>query len=108
CTMNNCESKRLWSCKYCNKQFTAYEVKTLYDIAYNRSKSVYSENVLLVYFSENAKNYKSSTYGRNILWLSHLDNLRQHRYKQIPQTDRIFEKNRGRISSEKIENIDKE
>ncbi|KAJ8983224.1 hypothetical protein NQ317_005313 [Molorchus minor] len=24
-----------------------------------------------------------------------LDNLRQHRYKQIPQTDRIFEKNRA-------------
>ncbi|KAJ8972420.1 hypothetical protein NQ317_002270 [Molorchus minor] len=56
-------------CKYCNKQFTAYEVKSLYDIAYNRFKKwcaeknvqVYSENVLLAYFSENAKNYKSST-----------------------------------------------
>ncbi|KAJ8979619.1 hypothetical protein NQ317_005296, partial [Molorchus minor] len=43
--------------------------RSLYDIAYNRFKKwcaeknvqVYSENVLLAYFSENAKNYKSST-----------------------------------------------
>ncbi|KAJ8972083.1 hypothetical protein NQ317_019639, partial [Molorchus minor] len=57
-------------CKYCNKQFTAYEVKIFIRyIAYNRFKKwcaeknvqVYSENVLLAYFSENAKNYKSST-----------------------------------------------
>ncbi|KAJ8986013.1 hypothetical protein NQ317_013897 [Molorchus minor] len=59
-------------CKYCNKQFTAYEVKIFIrynDIAYNRFKKwcaeknvqVYSGNVLLAYFSENAKNYKSST-----------------------------------------------
>ncbi|KAJ8975782.1 hypothetical protein NQ317_015338 [Molorchus minor] len=44
-------------------------MKSLCDIAYNRFKKwcaeknvqVYSENVLLAYFSENAKNYKSST-----------------------------------------------
>ncbi|KAJ8968461.1 hypothetical protein NQ317_003606 [Molorchus minor] len=43
--------------------------RSLYDIAYNRFKEwcaeknvqVYSENVLLANFSENAKNYKSST-----------------------------------------------
>ncbi|KAJ8966301.1 hypothetical protein NQ317_006412 [Molorchus minor] len=58
-------------CKYCNKQFTAYEVKIFirYSLQSNRFKKwcaeknvqVYSENVLLAYFSENAKNYKSST-----------------------------------------------
>ncbi|KAJ8982935.1 hypothetical protein NQ317_005250 [Molorchus minor] len=56
-------------CKYCNKQFTAYEVKVF--IRYSlqsvqkvvrwKNVQVYSENVLLAYFSENAKNYKSST-----------------------------------------------
>ncbi|KAJ8968092.1 hypothetical protein NQ317_005576 [Molorchus minor] len=77
--------------------------RSLYDIAYNRFKKwcaeknvqVYSENVLLAYFSENAKNYKSST-----LWAQYsmvkscliiYDNIDN---KQIPQTDRIFEKNR--------------
>ncbi|KAJ8982664.1 hypothetical protein NQ317_019065 [Molorchus minor] len=42
--------------------------RSLYDIAYNRFKKwcaeknvqLYSENVFLSYFSENAKNYKSS------------------------------------------------
>ncbi|KAJ8968747.1 hypothetical protein NQ317_004451 [Molorchus minor] len=62
----------------------------------SKSGIVYSENVLLAYFSENAKNYKSST-----LWAQYsmvkscliiYDNI--DKYKQIPQTDRIFEKNR--------------
>ncbi|KAJ8976493.1 hypothetical protein NQ317_018437 [Molorchus minor] len=56
-------------CNYCNKQFLPTKSRSLYDIAYNRFKKwcaeknvqVYSENVLLAYFSENAKNYKSST-----------------------------------------------
>ncbi|KAJ8968289.1 hypothetical protein NQ317_000831, partial [Molorchus minor] len=53
-------------CKYCNKQFTAYEVKifirySLQSWCAEKNVQVYSENVLLAYFSENAKNYKSST-----------------------------------------------
>ncbi|KAJ8982688.1 hypothetical protein NQ317_013160 [Molorchus minor] len=61
-------------CKYCNKQFTAYEVKIF--IRYSlksvqkwcaeKNVQVYSENVLLAYFSENAKNYNSST-----LWVQY-------------------------------------
>ncbi|KAJ8953212.1 hypothetical protein NQ317_000031 [Molorchus minor] len=53
-------------CKYCNKQFTAYEVRifirySLQSWCAEKNVQVYCENVLLAYFSENAKNYKSST-----------------------------------------------
>ncbi|KAJ8980782.1 hypothetical protein NQ317_019447, partial [Molorchus minor] len=45
-------------------------------------------DVLLAYFSENAKNYKSSKLWAQYSMVKYvmLDNLRQHRYKQIPQT----------------------
>ncbi|KAJ8974059.1 hypothetical protein NQ317_016749, partial [Molorchus minor] len=86
--MNNCESEEIVeAANIAISNLLPTKSRSLFDIAYNRFKKwcaeknvqVYSENVLLAYFSENAKNYK---------------------YKQIPQTDRIFEKNR-RISSEK-------
>ncbi|KAJ8974511.1 hypothetical protein NQ317_005849 [Molorchus minor] len=80
--------------------------RSLYDIAYNRFKKwcaeknvqVYSENVLLAYFSENAKNYKSST-----LWAQYS--------MQIPQTDRILKrtgdvyqaKNRKKLTKSEID-----
>ncbi|KAJ8977470.1 hypothetical protein NQ317_014558 [Molorchus minor] len=105
-------------CKYCNiSNLLPTKSRSLYDIAYNRFKKwcaeknvqVYSENVLLAYFSENAKNYKSST-----LWAQYsmvkscliiYDNID---ISKFPKLIGIFEKNRSRISSEKIENIDKE
>ncbi|KAJ8964155.1 hypothetical protein NQ317_001276 [Molorchus minor] len=71
CTMNNCESERdCGGCKYCNKQFTAYEVKIfMYDIAYNRFKSgalrkmfKYTARMFCWHTSvKMQKNYKSST-----------------------------------------------
>ncbi|KAJ8974823.1 hypothetical protein NQ317_001012 [Molorchus minor] len=68
CTMNNCESEEI--VEAANIAISnLLPTRSLYDIAYNRFKKwcaeknvqVYSENVLLAYFSENAKNYKSST-----------------------------------------------
>ncbi|KAJ8983634.1 hypothetical protein NQ317_019553 [Molorchus minor] len=65
CTMNNCESEE--SVKAANiaiSNLLPTKSRSLYDIAYNRFKKwcaeknvqVYSENVLLAYFSEHAKN----------------------------------------------------
>ncbi|KAJ8968622.1 hypothetical protein NQ317_005854 [Molorchus minor] len=70
CTMNNCESKEIVeAANIAISNLLPTKSRSLYDIAYNRFKKwcaeknvqVYSENVLLAYFSENAKNYKSST-----------------------------------------------
>ncbi|KAJ8972914.1 hypothetical protein NQ317_011481 [Molorchus minor] len=70
CTMNNCESEEIVeAANIAISNLLPTKSRSLYDIAYNRFKKwcaeknvqVYSENVLLAYFSENAKNYKSST-----------------------------------------------
>ncbi|KAJ8979186.1 hypothetical protein NQ317_010946, partial [Molorchus minor] len=70
CTMNNnCESEEIVeAANIAISNLLPTKSRSLYDIAYNRFKKwcaeknvqVYSENVLLAYFSENAKNYKSS------------------------------------------------
>ncbi|KAJ8976936.1 hypothetical protein NQ317_015405 [Molorchus minor] len=68
--MNNCESEEIVeAANIAISNLLPTKSRSLYDIAYNRFKKwcaeknvqVYSENVLLTYFSENAKNYKSST-----------------------------------------------
>ncbi|KAJ8975417.1 hypothetical protein NQ317_012593 [Molorchus minor] len=68
--MNNCESEEIVeAANIAISNLLPTKSRSLYDIAYNRFKKwcagknvqVYSENVLLAYFSENAKNYKSST-----------------------------------------------
>ncbi|KAJ8968474.1 hypothetical protein NQ317_009229 [Molorchus minor] len=68
--MNNCESEEIVeAANIAISNLLPTKSRSLYDIAYNRLKKwcaeknvqVYSENVLLAYFSENAKNYKSST-----------------------------------------------
>ncbi|KAJ8970812.1 hypothetical protein NQ317_019692, partial [Molorchus minor] len=70
CTMNNCKSEEIVeAANIAISNLLPTKSRSLYDIAYNRFKKwcaeknvqVYSENVLLAYFSENAKNYKSST-----------------------------------------------
>ncbi|KAJ8970448.1 hypothetical protein NQ317_000662 [Molorchus minor] len=70
CTMNNCESEEIVeAANIAISNLLPTKSRSLYDIAYNRFKKwcaeknvqVYRENVLLAYFSENAKNYKSST-----------------------------------------------
>ncbi|KAJ8970254.1 hypothetical protein NQ317_000847, partial [Molorchus minor] len=70
CTMNNCESGEIVeAANIAISNLLPTKSRSVYDIAYNRFKKwwaeknvqVYSENVLLAYFSENAKNYKSST-----------------------------------------------
>ncbi|KAJ8973437.1 hypothetical protein NQ317_016270, partial [Molorchus minor] len=101
CTMNNCESEEIVeAANIAISNLLPTKSRSLYDIAYNRGGAeknvqVYSENVLLAYFSENAKNYKSSTlWAQYSMVKSSLIIYAQHRYKQIPQTDRIFEKNR--------------
>ncbi|KAJ8976500.1 hypothetical protein NQ317_018444 [Molorchus minor] len=68
--MNNYESEEIVeAANIAISNLLPTKSRSLYDIAYNRFKKwcaeknveVYSENVLLAYFSENAKNYKSST-----------------------------------------------
>ncbi|KAJ8974768.1 hypothetical protein NQ317_007318 [Molorchus minor] len=68
--MNNCESEEIVeAANIAISNLLPTKSRSLYDIAYNRFKKwcaeknvqVYSENILLAYFSENAKNYKSST-----------------------------------------------
>ncbi|KAJ8984118.1 hypothetical protein NQ317_017327 [Molorchus minor] len=68
--MDNCESEEIVeAANIAISNLLPTKSRSLYDIAYNRFKKwcaeknvqVYSENVLLAYFSENAKNYKSST-----------------------------------------------
>ncbi|KAJ8971088.1 hypothetical protein NQ317_006501 [Molorchus minor] len=70
CTMNNCESEEIVeAANIAISNLLPTKSRSLYDIAYNRFKKwcpeknvqVYSENVLLACFSENAKNYNSST-----------------------------------------------
>ncbi|KAJ8981012.1 hypothetical protein NQ317_008260 [Molorchus minor] len=70
CTMNNCESEEIVeAANIAISNLLPTKSRSLYDKAYNRFKKwcaeknlqVYSENVLLAHFSENAKNYKSST-----------------------------------------------
>ncbi|KAJ8968777.1 hypothetical protein NQ317_014534, partial [Molorchus minor] len=70
CTMNNCESEEIVeAANIAISNLLPAKSRSLYDIAYNRFKNwcaeknvqVYSKNVLLAYFSEHAKNYKSST-----------------------------------------------
>ncbi|KAJ8979072.1 hypothetical protein NQ317_011473 [Molorchus minor] len=67
---NNCESEEIVeAANIAISNLLPTKSRSLYDIAYNRFKKwcaekniqVYSENVLLAYFSENEKNYKSST-----------------------------------------------
>ncbi|KAJ8965834.1 hypothetical protein NQ317_003726 [Molorchus minor] len=68
--MNNCQSEEIVeAANIAISNLLPTKSRSLYDIAYNRFKKwcaeknvqVYSENVLLAYFSENAKNYESST-----------------------------------------------
>ncbi|KAJ8984766.1 hypothetical protein NQ317_012129 [Molorchus minor] len=103
CTMNNyCESEEIVeAANIAISNLLPTKSRSLYDIAYNRFKKwcaeknvqVYSENVLLAYFSENAKNYKSSTlWAQYSMVKSCLIIYDNYRYKQIPQTDRIFER----------------
>ncbi|KAJ8979067.1 hypothetical protein NQ317_005748 [Molorchus minor] len=63
--MNNCESEKIVeAANIAISNLLPTKSRSLYDIAYNRFKKwcaeknvqVYSENVLLAYFSENAKN----------------------------------------------------
>ncbi|KAJ8983214.1 hypothetical protein NQ317_016435 [Molorchus minor] len=70
CTMNNCESEEIvGAANIAISNLLPTKSRSLYDIAYNRFKKwcaeknvqVYCEHVLLAYFIENAKNYKSST-----------------------------------------------
>ncbi|KAJ8965690.1 hypothetical protein NQ317_008786, partial [Molorchus minor] len=67
---NNCESEEIVeAANIAISNLLPTKSRSLYDIPYNRFKKwcaeknvqVYSENVLLAYFIENAKNYKSST-----------------------------------------------
>ncbi|KAJ8967822.1 hypothetical protein NQ317_007634, partial [Molorchus minor] len=85
CTMNNCESEEIVeAANIAISNLLPTKSRSLYDIAYNRFKKwcagknvlVYSENVLLAYFSENAKNYKSST-----LWVQ---------YSMVNEIDRFL------------------
>ncbi|KAJ8944770.1 hypothetical protein NQ317_011986, partial [Molorchus minor] len=60
CTMNNCESEEIVeAANIAISNLLPTKSRSLYDIAYNRFKKV--RVFLLAYFSENAKNYKSST-----------------------------------------------
>ncbi|KAJ8974024.1 hypothetical protein NQ317_016578 [Molorchus minor] len=104
CTMNNCESEEIVeAANIAISNLLPTKSRSLYDIAYNRFKKwcaeknvqVYSENVLLAYFSENAKNYKSST-----LWAQYsmvkscliiYDNID---ISKFPKLIAFFEKNR--------------
>ncbi|KAJ8946088.1 hypothetical protein NQ317_018532, partial [Molorchus minor] len=90
--------------------------RSLYDIAYNRFKKwcaeknvqVYSENVLLAYFSENAKNSSLPHYGRNIPMVKSCliiyDNIDISKFPKLI----AFLKRTGDNQAKKIENIDKE
>ncbi|KAJ8976239.1 hypothetical protein NQ317_014218 [Molorchus minor] len=104
CTMNNCESEEIVeAANIAISNLLPTKSRSLYYIAYNRFKKwcaeknvqVYSENVLLAYFSENAKNYKSST-----LWAQYsivkscliiYDNID---ISKFPKLIAFFEKNR--------------
>ncbi|KAJ8974228.1 hypothetical protein NQ317_003916 [Molorchus minor] len=116
CTMNNCESEEIVeAANIAISNLLPTKSRSLYDIAYNRFKKwcaeknvqVYSENVLLAYFSENAKNYKSST-----LWAQYsmvkscliiYDNIDISKFPKLI----AFLKRNG-YQAKKIENIDKE
>ncbi|KAJ8985795.1 hypothetical protein NQ317_016302 [Molorchus minor] len=74
-----------------------------------KNVQVYSENVLLAYFSENAKNYKSST-----LWAQYsmvkscliiYDNID---ISKFPKLIAFFKRTGDGYQAKKIENIDKE
>ncbi|KAJ8977912.1 hypothetical protein NQ317_004908 [Molorchus minor] len=82
CTMNNCESEEIVeAANIAISNLLPTKSRSLYDIAYNRFKKwcadknvqVYSENVLLAYFSENAKNYKSSTLWAQYSMVNEID-----------------------------------
>ncbi|KAJ8966599.1 hypothetical protein NQ317_015986 [Molorchus minor] len=89
--MNNCESEEIAeAANIAISNLLPTKSRSLYDIAYNR------ENVLLAYFSENAKNYKSST-----LWAQYsmvkscliiYDNID---ISKFPKLIAPFEKNRA-------------
>ncbi|KAJ8981336.1 hypothetical protein NQ317_015977 [Molorchus minor] len=66
CTMNNCESEEIVeAANIAISNLLPTKSRSLYDRfkkwCAEKNVQVYSENVLLAYFSENAKNYKSST-----------------------------------------------
>ncbi|KAJ8979005.1 hypothetical protein NQ317_019641 [Molorchus minor] len=118
CTMNNCESEEIVeAANIAISNLLPTKSRSLYDIAYNRFKKwcaeknvqVYSENVLLAYFSENAKNYKSST-----LWAQYsmvkscliiYDNID---ISKFPKLIAFFKRTGDGYQAKKIENIDKE
>ncbi|KAJ8974962.1 hypothetical protein NQ317_008253 [Molorchus minor] len=118
CTMNNCESEEIVeAANIAISNLLPTKSRSLYDIAYNRFKKwcaeknvqVYSENVLLVYFSENAKNYKSST-----LWAQYsmvkscliiYDNID---ISKFPKLIAFLKRTGDGYQAKKIENIDKE
>ncbi|KAJ8975093.1 hypothetical protein NQ317_002017 [Molorchus minor] len=115
---NNCESEEIVeAANIAISNLLPTKSRSLYDIAYNRFKKwcaeknvqVYSENVLLAYFSENAKNYKSST-----LWAQYsmvkscliiYDNID---ISKFPKLIAFLKRTGDGYQSKKIENIDKE
>ncbi|KAJ8974162.1 hypothetical protein NQ317_013119 [Molorchus minor] len=118
CTMNNYESEEIVeAANIAIRNLLPTKSRFLYDIAYNRFKKwcaeknvqVYSENVLLAYFSENAKNYKSST-----LWAQYsmvkscliiYDNID---ISKFPKLIAFLKRTGDGYQAKKIENIDKE
>ncbi|KAJ8972998.1 hypothetical protein NQ317_002278, partial [Molorchus minor] len=107
CTMNNCESEEIVeAANIAISNLLPTKSRSLYDIAYNRFKN---ENVLLAYFSENAKNYKSST-----LWAQYsmvkscliiYDNID---ISKFPKLIAFLKRTGDGYQAKKIENIDKE
>ncbi|KAJ8983056.1 hypothetical protein NQ317_013261 [Molorchus minor] len=118
CTMNNCESEEIVeAANIAISNLLPTKSRSLYDIAYNRFKKwcaeknvqVYSENVLLAYFSENAKNYMSST-----LWAQYsmvkscliiYDNID---ISKFPKLIAFLKRTGDGYQAKKIKNIDKE
>ncbi|KAJ8975608.1 hypothetical protein NQ317_009289 [Molorchus minor] len=116
--MNNCESEEIVEAgNIAISNLLPTKSRSLYDIAYNRFKKwcaeknvqVYSENVLLAYFSENAKNYKSST-----LWAQYsmvkscliiYDNID---ISKFPKLIAFLKRTGDGYQAKKIENIDKD
>ncbi|KAJ8985977.1 hypothetical protein NQ317_013860 [Molorchus minor] len=114
----NCESEEIVeAANIAISNLLPTKSRSLYDIAYNRFKKwcaeknvqVYSENVLLAYFSENAKNYKSPT-----LWAQYsmvkscliiYDNID---ISKFPKLIAFLKKTCDGYQAKKIENIDKE
>ncbi|KAJ8982477.1 hypothetical protein NQ317_005113 [Molorchus minor] len=94
--MNNCESEEIVeAANIAISNLLPTKSRSLYDIAYNRFKKwcaeknvqVYSENVLLAYFSENARITSLPHYGRNILWLKPVTDIKRKKSKILTKSE---------------------